>query len=323
MTSKTVLSIEVNLIGGSDKNTIQIVIKDPITNSIQTIDDFADDSDKSFLTLSNSLTNCLTTLSKVLPHKSKDRLKSQAELDEKLQATKLAQDEVLSSITPSKEEGPIGENVKTIVEVEGNITDEEFGWVKREDVPQEQKDVKALIHILYDKAHSRNDFQEKTDKLATKEGALEFVKKVLDEEKVDKGLLGSDDRQEDKLAGILMGAKYLGAWLKDGKPRDVFITNKGILTDGFKILSFDKNTVKGNVNDTSSVAIEFPKNYSTFYDPISNNGGPAWLKDKEYDEFTKKLDDKGYYGGKKTASQRPVKKRSTRRIRPIFTRTTV
>ena len=267
------------------------------------------DNEKSFLNFTNDLSRYMKTLHYVLPHISTDVLKSDVKKKELLQTTSDAQTKVIALQSQQTEsEEKISDNV-TQVKIEGSVEelDQDFGWFLNSNEPEDVTNTKKLIKYLYAQTKTTPEFEEITNKLTTDSGLEELITTVLNDEKVNEG-----DRKLDNLKSYLKGAKYLGKHSKNGeKDRYVFLTKEGILTDGFKILPFNTTTVKGDVNDENSpVEIIFPLNYPLY----TYAGGPFWLKD-EYDSVSNKLKTQGYYGGNKTSSQRPSKKRSTRRIR--------
>ena len=80
---KKILSIKVQLIKGEPDNQININILNEVTGENETIN-FQDDSDTSFTTLTTSLTKCLTSFQRILPHKSNSFLKTNKTKEELL-----------------------------------------------------------------------------------------------------------------------------------------------------------------------------------------------------------------------------------------------
>ena len=277
------------------------------------------DNDQFFANFTRDLSKYIKTLYSVLPHISSDVMKSDDKKNKLLKATIDSQTKVLAlQSQQSKSEEQISDKVTEVTienteekpnEVKIQDTDLEFGWGLIPSEPPYVTNTKKLIKYLYDQTKKNdNEFNDITQKLTTDQGIEDLVKIVFNEENVT-----DSDKEIKTLQQYLKGAKYLGKHTSDkGSPRNVFITTTGILTDGFKILSFDDNTVVGNIDDPNTpVEIKFP----TLYGNISQLGGPWWLKD-QYTKASDSLKTQGYYkGGNKTSSQRPTKKRSTRRIR--------
>jgi len=267
------------------------------------------DSEQSFLNFTNDLSNYIQTLQYVLLHTSSDIFKSDEKKRELLQNTADAQSKVISLQSQQTEsEEKISDNVSQ-VNVEGSVneTDTNFGWFLNSNEPEDVTNTKKLIKYLYNQTQKTPEFNEMTEKLNSDEGLRELIEIVLNDENVT----NEEDRKLEDLKAYLKGAKYLGKHSKNGEVRNVFLTKEGILTDGFKILPFNTSTVKGDINDENApVEIIFPSNYGNY----TYLGGPKWLKD-EHDNVSNQLKTQGYYGGNKTSSHRPSKKRSTRRIR--------
>ena len=95
----------------------------------------------------------------------------------------------------------------------------------------------------------------------------------------------------------------------------VFMTKDGIITDGFAILPLDSVTEKG-ISDTAF--------YPTLWKLANKNKTPipgmSMDQSTEYDVAVNKMKTEHKYGGSKTSSQRPIKTKSTRRIRPYKTK---
>lgn len=95
----------------------------------------------------------------------------------------------------------------------------------------------------------------------------------------------------------------------------VFLTKDGIITDGFAILPLNSVTENG-ISDTAF--------YPTLWKLANKNKTPipgmSMDQSTEYDVAVNKMKTEQKYGGSKTTSQRPIKRKSTRRIRPYKTK---
>jgi len=95
----------------------------------------------------------------------------------------------------------------------------------------------------------------------------------------------------------------------------VFMTKDGIITDGFAILPLNSVTENG-ISDTAF--------YPTLWKLANKNKTPipgmSMDQSTEYDVAVNKMKTEHKYGGSKTSSQRPIKTKSTRRIRPYKTK---
>ncbi len=298
-------------------------------------------AEDSFYLLTRDLTKHLAVLKNVLPHISKDSSKTDDTKSDLLQKTVKAQQSVLTSVMaasdgPTKEEyKELAQNLTTEEALPGKVevsNDDVFGW---DILKGPELDAKKLIRRLYDQTKTDGTFEKykadfDEDKLSSA-GATKFVKQVLDEEEI-KG----EERQEDKLVSYLTDARLLGSYQHDiykrGNiiTRQLFITKDNILTDGFKIfpIKINQNPVADTPyikEDNGIIKISMPPSY---YGMGGSNtelsGALNWVKDR-YVPTVEDMKDNGTYNagggmnsvlfGGKTSSQRPTKKRSTRRIR--------
>jgi hypothetical protein len=302
-------------------------------------------AEDSFYLLTRDLTKHLAVLKNVLPHISKDSSKTDDTKSDLLQKTVKAQQSVLTSVMaasdgPTKEEyKELAQNLTTEEALPGKVevsNDDVFGW---DILKGPELDAKKLIRRLYDQTKTDGTFEKykadfDEDKLSSA-GATKFVKQVLDEEEI-KG----EERQEDKLVSYLTDARLLGSYQHDiykrGNiiTRQLFITKDNILTDGFKIfpIKINQNPVADTPyikEDNGIIKISMPPSYygNIIAVGVSNteiSGALNWVKN-HYDSTASAMKDNGTYNagggmnsvlfGGKTSSQRPTKKRSTRRIR--------
>jgi hypothetical protein len=311
-------------------------------------------ADDTFGTFTTDLAKHLSALSKILPHVSKDYSKSQDTKTELLRKTRDSQQMVLTSVVSTKdntnefktltESLASGEAVIGQLEI---IKDDVFGWdigKKRqkngEIVDNYQIDEKKIIRKLYDQTQSDGTLNKYEgffkEGILLQESAQNIIKKVLDEEEIV-----GDDREESKLEGYLTGSRLLGVYKHNIYNRGnfvdrlLFITKDNILTDGFKIfpikinqnpVSFDKPYIK---EENGVIKIDMPSSYYGIIFGVSSiteqSGGLNWVKN-HYESKVHDIETDGtynagggmnsvIYGGNKTSSQRPSKKRSTRRIR--------
>jgi hypothetical protein len=111
---------------------------------------------------------------------------------------------------------------------------------------------------------------------------------------------------------------YLGNWQIGNSPQDIFLTKDGIITDGFAILPFK---LAGTTADPS---IPNPGwGYSLLWKLPHTDMLSGEKYRSEYDAAGNKMKTEHKYGGGQTNSRRVVKKRSTRRIRPLPMKTKV
>ena len=100
----------------------------------------------------------------------------------------------------------------------------------------------------------------------------------------------------------------------------VFLTKDGIITDGFAVLPLESVTDSG-ISDPDDNMF---KKYATLWKLANKNKTPipgmSMDQSTEYDVAVNKMKTEQKYGGSKTTSQRPIKRKSTRRIRPYKTK---
>jgi len=209
--SQLVLSIQVTLLKG-ETNKIQVEITDPVTKTTQTIESLNDDSDESFAELTRKLTSGLTTLYKVLPHKSKTP--NDPEKIKLLEDTKKYQDELLSN--PSK-----------YATSDSSDKDCNIEFVPGVDETLKNRLLK-LIQL--------ND--DTNVELKTKEGRKKFISESVTKQLALKS--GDDSTRLNVSLGYMDCAKYLGKHVvkEGGEPFDIFITKDGVITDGNIIIPF-------------------------------------------------------------------------------------
>ena len=139
-------------------------------------------------------------------------------------------------------------------------------------------------------------------------------------------LLGAgDDKEYIKTYNkTILGEKCtinLGKHKIGGIPdTQVFMTKDGIITDGFAVLPLESVTDSG-ISDPDDNMF---KKYATLWKLANKNKTPipgmSMDQSTEYDVAVNKMKTEHKYGGSKTSSQRPIKTKSTRRIRPRKTK---
>jgi len=304
-------------------------------------------AEDSFYLLTKDLTKHLLVLKNVLPHISKDSSKTNETKSDLLQKTVKAQQLILTSVMaasdgPTKEEyKELAQNLTTEEALPGKVevsNDDVFGWnilVGIKDLDTKGLNEKKLIRRLYEQTKTDGTFEKyKADfdeegKL-TSAGAETYVANVLDEEKIEE-----KDREQSKLVGYLTGARLLGTYQHTIMNEDrsvtrlLFITKDNILTDGFKLFPIKITDAGEYIKEEGSVIkINMPTSYygSIIGTPSNTelSGALNWAKN-HYEDVVEKMKNNETYNagggpnsirfGGKTSSQRPTKKRSTRRIR--------
>jgi len=96
----------------------------------------------------------------------------------------------------------------------------------------------------------------------------------------------------------------------------VFLTKDGIITDGFAVLPLESVTDSGITDPDDNML----QKYATLWKLANKNKTPIPGQSTEYDVAVNKMKTEHKYGGSKTSSQRPIKTKSTRRIRPRKTK---
>lgn len=128
----------------------------------------------------------------------------------------------------------------------------------------------------------------------------------------------TNERLKDYCISIVsdQSTEYLGRWTINTIPNQhIFLTKDGIITDGYAILPFQIDEKDGKPSDP----IGLFRPYVTLW-KIPHTDGTSPEFRSEYDAAVVKMKTSHKYGGSKTSSQRPIKTKSTRRIRPRKTK---
>ena len=185
-----------------------------------------------------------------------------------------------------------------------------------------------------DKPFEINDITVPVEELRRNLSALRDANSSspLNQDYIDKTIDNVVDKRAFNVMGIGDDIEYIKSYNKTilgknctinlGKHRiggeadtQVFLTKDGIITDGFAILPLDSVTEKG-ISDTAF--------YPTLWKLANKNKTPipgmSMDQSTEYDVAVNKMKTEHKYGGSKTSSQRPIKTKTTRRIRPYKTK---
>ena len=185
-----------------------------------------------------------------------------------------------------------------------------------------------------DKPFEINDITVPVEELRRNLSALRDANSSspLNQDYIDKTIDNVVDKRAFNVMGIGDDIEYIKSYNKTilgknctinlGKHRiggeadtQVFLTKDGIITDGFAILPLDSVTENG-ISDTAF--------YPTLWKLANKNKTPipgmSMDQSTEYDVAVNKMKTEHKYGGSKTSSQRPIKTKTTRRIRPYKTK---
>ena len=220
--SVTVLSIEVKLERDKQDNKIKVYVKDPYSKDLEKTFELMDDDDTSFKSFADNLAPVLSTLHRILPHKSKGFFTSTEKKETMAQEVKKAQEEILGKV---KEVSVLSTSDNEIIPTVSPGCD---NFV----LPGIDKDIKDKLQALINL--NKGNIKDKS--------ALDV--------KIDEALRKIHNEKSDTFKKYMDCASYLGQHLIKETLTDVFFTKDGIITDGYAILPFK---IAGTVDNPAIV----------------------------------------------------------------------
>lgn len=282
---KHILSLKFYLQDGGDMRNILLSITKENDEQVESIS-ITNNSDSVFKYITNELTKHIVDLNSVFPRNSKDFYKSEKEKEEIKQKVIAAQTAFLSKTNSCRKYNIITARIEP---------------------PELKKLLEQLVNSNNSTTLTQSEIDSQIDSIIDADWTL------LDKDK-------SKIYNKDKLKAEC--TRSLGKHKIDGKERQVFLTNDGIMTDGYAILSLNTGGLieeKGSVTVVDPGEGPFGGYIRSFKMANKDKAIQNTLSDKtEYDNVVEQLLANGNYtsrilGGSKTLSKKPTNKRKTKR----------